>query len=102
MLSKRINAYNNAYRIADYIDDFNKNFNDPLNFCSFIKNKLSLKVEWISYSQITRLTKIAEGEFGIVYKAIRLNRGQKETVAIKRFFNFQNISKPFLNEVIIW
>jgi len=98
LLSKRINAYNNAYRIADYIDDFNKNFNDPLNFCSFIKNKLSLKVEWISYSQITNLEQIAEGGFGVIYKA--LNNGN--TVAIKKLINSQSPSKHFLNEVIYY
>ncbi len=93
------------YQIANYMNHNNKN-SDPSKVYKFIMDEFQKYpskpiIEWISYSQITRLTKIAEGEFGIVYKAIRLNRGQKETVAIKRFFNFQNISKPFLNEVII-
>jgi serine/threonine protein kinase len=55
-------------------------------------------MEWIPYSQIRNLEKIAEGGFGIIYKAIWLN---KTTVAVKRFQNSQDISKHFLNEVII-
>jgi serine/threonine protein kinase len=55
-----------------------------------------LKIEWIPYSQITDLKEIAEGGFGIVYKA--LNNGK--VVAIKKLSNSQNSSKYFLNEVI--
>ena len=67
-------------------------------------------MEWIPYSQITNCKKIAEGGFGIIYKAIWINassryddflriREKNKTVAIKRFLNSQNISKYFLNEV---
>ena len=56
-------------------------------------------MRWIPYSQIKNLTKIAEGGYGIIYKA---TLSDDETVAIKRFFNSQNFSKYFLNEVIIF
>jgi hypothetical protein len=59
-------------------------------------NDLFSKIECISYSQITDLKEIAEGGFGIVYKA--LIKGK--VVAIKKLSNSQNSSKYFLNEVI--
>ena len=59
-------------------------------------NDLFSKIKWIPYSQITDLKEIAEGGFGIVYKAI--NNGK--VVAIKKLSNSQNSSKYFLNEVI--
>ena len=42
--------------------------------------------------------------FGIIYKATRLNpdSNQNKIVAIKRFRISQNISKTFLNEIIIF
>ena len=52
-------------------------------------------IKWVPYYQIKGLKKIAEGGFGIVYKAI----WKDETVAVKRFNNSQNMIKYFLNEV---
>ena len=46
--------------------------------------------------EIKNLEEIAEGGFGIVYKATLDYR----TVAVKRFLKSQNINKYFLNEVI--
>ena len=56
------------------------------------------KMKWIPYSQIENLIEIAKGGFGIIYKATLSN----ETVALKKFINSQNMSKYFLNEVIIF
>ena len=64
-----------------------------------ILNLSAPKMRWIPYSQIKNLTKIAEGGYGIIYKA---TLSDDETVAIKSFFNSQSISKYFLNEVIIF
>jgi len=84
------------HKVANYI-------NKPQyvqNVYEFIRNECYLKpkIKWIPYSQITNLTKIAEGGFSIIYKATRLNH--QRIVAIKRFLYSQNISKHFLNEVI--
>ncbi len=86
----------------------NRKNSNPLKLYKLIKDTFQMDpskqiIEWIPYSQITSLTKIAEGGFGVVYKAIRLNpnSNRNEIVAIKRFFNSQNTSKHFLNEVIV-
>ena len=52
----------------------------------------------IQFSQISNLEKIAEGGYGIIYKATWV----KETVAIKKFKNSQNLQHftYFFNEVI--
>ncbi|RIA95074.1 hypothetical protein C1645_758477, partial [Glomus cerebriforme] len=55
-------------------------------------------MEWISYSRITNLEKLAEGGFGIIYKANFL--GKNNTIAVKRLKSSQKISKEFLSEVI--
>ncbi|GES85138.1 kinase-like domain-containing protein [Rhizophagus clarus] len=87
--------------IANYSNDMKKTF-DPLNVYGFIEycglQNVSSKrtMEWIPYSQISNLKKIAEGGFGVIYKAIWLN---KTPIAVKRFLNSQVISKNFLNEV---
>ncbi|CAB5217525.1 unnamed protein product [Rhizophagus irregularis] len=88
--------------IIDYdfqIDDYIKNTN-PLEIYSYIKDKLNsspskLKIDWIPYSQIKNLEKIAEGGFGIIYKA---NIDEK-VVAVKGFLNSQDPSNDFLNEL---
>jgi len=63
-------------------------------------------MRWIPYSRITNLKKIAEEGFDIIYSVIWLDRGDefdyrypypsfgfiKENVAIKRFFNSNDIS----------
>ncbi|PKC51394.1 kinase-like protein, partial [Rhizophagus irregularis] len=61
-----------------------------------MKTLIKERVRWVPYSQIKNLEKIAEGGFGTVYKATVYH---SEIVAIKRFFNSQNISKYFLNEI---
>ncbi|POG81705.1 kinase-like domain-containing protein [Rhizophagus irregularis DAOM 181602=DAOM 197198] len=53
------------------------------------------KIKWISYSQIKSLKKIAEGGFGIIYKAL-ING---DVVAIKKVLNSQEPNKYFLNEL---
>ncbi|EXX79168.1 hypothetical protein RirG_008250 [Rhizophagus irregularis DAOM 197198w] len=81
------------------MNNSDKNSN-PLNVYNFIEHKLinfnyKRTMEWIPYSQINNLEKIAEGGFGIIYKAIWLN---KTSVAVKRFSKSHIIN--FLNEVI--
>jgi len=92
------------HQIANYMNYMNQNSKSQ-NVYEFIRDKCysKPKIKWIPYAQITNLTKIAEGGFGIIYKATRLipKSNQNEIIAIKRFFNSQNISKHFLNEVII-
>ncbi|RIA92274.1 kinase-like domain-containing protein [Glomus cerebriforme] len=67
-------------------------------------------MEWIPYSQIMNLEKLAEGGFGIIYKAIWLEGGihgissswsrrKNEIIAAKRLKSSQKISKEFLNEL---
>ncbi|CAI2166101.1 15812_t:CDS:2, partial [Funneliformis geosporum] len=71
-------------------------------------------IKWIPYSQIADLKRIAEGGFGIIYKAKYLGEipkvkdnsnvsnieySKNETVAVKRFINSKDISKYFLNEL---
>ncbi|UZO02393.1 uncharacterized protein OCT59_020874 [Rhizophagus irregularis] len=116
LVSTRLNINNND-QIIDCINNINKDYENcnPLDKYNDIKyefkNALSKPImEWIPYSQITNCKKIAEGGFGIIYKAIWLdassqyddflsNREKNKTVAIKRFLNSQNISKYFLNEL---
>jgi hypothetical protein len=90
----------NYINFGSQIDQIDMNNLNNLNsncVYNFVRHNTKPKVKWIPYSQIKILTKIAEGGFGIVYKATFLDG---KTVAIKKFFNSQNISKYFLNEVI--
>ena len=88
----------------DQISDYVNNFNSPLdlhNFYNLNKDKFNPKpkMKWIPYSQIKNLTEIAKGGFGIIYKA---TLGTLDgPVALKKYFNSQNMSKCFLNEVIV-
>ena len=70
---------------------------------NFRKTSSGSEIEWIQFSQISNLEKTAEGGYGIIYKATWSNKPFKvnDTIAIKRFSNSQDISKYFLNEVII-
>ena len=89
---------------------------DIYNFIreNYEKNQPEPIMEWISYSQILDMEKIAEGGFGIIYKATWLDgpliersysnysyRRKNQTVIVKRFENSQSISKQFLGEVCI-
>uniref|UniRef100_U9TC03 Protein kinase domain-containing protein n=1 Tax=Rhizophagus irregularis (strain DAOM 181602 / DAOM 197198 / MUCL 43194) TaxID=747089 RepID=U9TC03_RHIID len=80
------------------MNDIDKN-SDPLNVYRFIEHELKIStkrtMEWIPYSQIKNSEKIAEGGFGIIYKATWF----KTLAAVKRFSNSHDISKYFLNEV---
>ena len=58
--------------------------------------QLKPTMEWIPYSQITGVTNIGNGGFGIIYKATWLQN--RETVAIKKL-NSNKYFKHFLNEV---
>ncbi|GET01598.1 kinase-like domain-containing protein [Rhizophagus clarus] len=83
----------NINEIASYVNNIDKNSN-PLdihknNFAS------NLRIEWIPYSQITNLGKIAEGGYGKIYKA-SINGN---VVAVKEFLNSRDPSKYFLNEI---
>ncbi|RIA95080.1 hypothetical protein C1645_512094 [Glomus cerebriforme] len=102
--------YDTSFNIKDYhkiVNDISSiDLTDPLNVYDFIKSNYNLaidyyrsRIKWISYSQITNLEKLAEGGFGIIYKANWLNYYSK-TIAVKRLKSSQKISKEFLNEVI--
>ncbi|CAB4429316.1 unnamed protein product [Rhizophagus irregularis] len=87
------------YEISNYIDNINKNSN-PLNIYGFIRDEFDYhstkpKIKWVSYSQINILKKIAEGGFGIIYKAL-ING---DVVVIKKILNSQEPNKYFLNEL---
>ncbi|CAI2169810.1 8842_t:CDS:2 [Funneliformis geosporum] len=60
----------------------NKVINNIFTNKSYVLNHYR-RIEWVPYSAITSLEKIAEGGFGIVYRAV-LNQ---EEVAIKRFYS---------------
>jgi len=92
--------YDNHYNIYDCINKVEKS-SCPLNLYKYIKNQAVCEksiMKWFPHSQFTNLKKIADGGFGMIYKATRLD-GENTTVAIKRFLNSQDISKYFLNEV---
>ncbi|PKK65356.1 hypothetical protein RhiirC2_786278 [Rhizophagus irregularis] len=62
----------------------------------FLNSKTNqLLINEIPHTQITKFKYVAEGGFGIIYKATWLG----QDVAVKRFLNSQNTSKYFLNEV---
>ena len=78
--------------------------NNEIDKSQFYNQKKNHKpaMEWIPYSQIKNLEKIAEGGYGIIYKATWSAGGNRKDkiVAIKKFRSSQNIRKYFLNEVI--
>ncbi|RIA92243.1 hypothetical protein C1645_765550 [Glomus cerebriforme] len=76
---------------------------NPLDFYNFIRSNYRLAdyhstMEWISYSNIINLEKLAEGGFSIIYKAYW--EGNYKTIAAKRLKSSEKISKEFLNEVL--
>ncbi|EXX50703.1 Sps1p [Rhizophagus irregularis DAOM 197198w] len=92
LASTRINN-KNLHSIANYMK---KTIRSPFEVHSFIRNNLPIiGIEWIPYSQITNLKKIAEGGFSIIYKAT----WEGTDVAVKKLRDSQNISKHFLNEL---
>ena len=110
----RINT-NIHNQIADYMKSTAKDSN-PLDVYELLNRvliPLQFTIKWIPYSRFTNLEKIAEGGFGIIYKANYLDgileyTGKTTsdnktftTVAIKKFLNSKDTSKYFLNEVII-
>jgi hypothetical protein len=110
LVSTILNNKNNS-QISNYIKGINDNYS-PLDIYKFIADNLKNTqiMQWIPYSQITNLEKIAVGGFSIVYKATLLDSGKyqyndflnirnkNKHVAIKKFPNTQNIDKYFLNE----
>ncbi|CAB5181201.1 unnamed protein product [Rhizophagus irregularis] len=100
LVSTRINN-DNYHLIANYMNK--KTIRGPnevneVDVYSFIRNTLRLSnkvIEWIPYSQITNLKKIAEGGFSIIYKAT----WNRTDVAVKKLHDSENISKYFLNEL---
>ncbi|PKB96994.1 kinase-like protein, partial [Rhizophagus irregularis] len=88
-------------------EELNEILEDSQGFFKFLKQKYQSsqnefdyhstkpKIKWVSYSQIKILKKIAEGGFGIIYKAL-ING---DVVAIKKVLNSQEPNKYFLNEL---
>ncbi|CAB4410454.1 unnamed protein product [Rhizophagus irregularis] len=107
--------HNNLYnlkinKIENIVKKIDKYFtNDILKsiFSSkFKKEKSRIRsIRWISFSQFTDVKEIAKGGYGIIYKAIWLNKdytsypNENETVILKRFENSKNVGKYFLNEL---
>ncbi len=69
-------------------------------------------VEWIQYDQFINIKKIGKEDFSTIYSAIwkdgpldydynqyKYSRNQNKKVALKHFYNSQNITNEFLNEV---
>ncbi|EXX76856.1 Ssk22p [Rhizophagus irregularis DAOM 197198w] len=87
-------------KIANYLDTINENSN-ILNVYDYVRKIFlnsrtdQLSINEIPHTQITNFKYVAEGGFGIIYKATWLG----QDVAVKRFLNSHNISKYFLNEV---
>ncbi|RIA96117.1 hypothetical protein C1645_420906 [Glomus cerebriforme] len=96
--------------IAKYIKNINK-VSNLLNVYAIIKSYSGFilpesNVNWIPYSQITILNKIAKGGYSIIYKAIwspyeshYYYNGKNFQVAIKKFLNSQDFKKYFLAEL---
>ncbi|UZO05150.1 uncharacterized protein OCT59_025510 [Rhizophagus irregularis] len=78
--------------------------NDPLKIYDFIKNRIETSrknIKVIEYSKTKDFKRIAEGGFGIIYKAVwKINSSPNgKIVAVKKFLKSQNISKYFINEL---
>ncbi|RIA90662.1 kinase-like domain-containing protein [Glomus cerebriforme] len=105
LFGSRLDIFNNI-KITEnnfYIQYFIKYFSPYGIYSSIYQNCDFAKIEsnlmkWIPYSQFTNVKKIAEGGFGIIYKATWLDR-RNRTIILKRFKNFQDISKILLNEL---
>ncbi|RIA91109.1 kinase-like domain-containing protein [Glomus cerebriforme] len=113
---KKRNKINNCDNV-DYMKDINKYDDNPLNVYDFLKEKIYINfdpeavMEWIPYSRIKILNKIAEEKFINVYKATWLNGGiyganyshcnreKSEIITIKKFINSQDINKYLFNEL---
>jgi hypothetical protein len=99
---RHVITFDNYNQIANFLNNININISQ-LNKYDLLVEKIfynsrinQLKIKEIPYSQVTKLKPIAEGGFGVIYKANWLG----DNVVIKKFNNSQNISKYFLNEVI--
>jgi hypothetical protein len=81
---------------------FNKRYNHTEsyydNYDDSYESRISI-MNWVPYSKIMNLERLAEGGFGIIYKTI-LSYKNNKIVALKRLKNSQKLSKEFLSEVI--
>ncbi|RHZ62218.1 hypothetical protein Glove_341g14 [Diversispora epigaea] len=70
-------------------------------------------LKWIEYNELENIQYIAEGGFGVVYKAVWNNMpdelikkfsymNKSNTVAMKKLKNSQNITKDFIDEIKIY
>jgi serine/threonine protein kinase len=84
----------NSYKKSNPLDVYNFVGSIFSNTNNINSNQLVIKE--IPHTQVTNLEQIAEGGFGVIYKANWLG----DNVAVKRFNNSHIISKHFLNEVI--
>ncbi|CAB5181749.1 unnamed protein product [Rhizophagus irregularis] len=88
----------------DEIAKYMNNIDDPLKIYGFIKNKVKVScknIKMIEYSETEDFERIAEGGFGIIYKATWNNKSLESyssIVAVKKFLNSQDI-KDFINEL---
>ncbi|RIA91110.1 kinase-like domain-containing protein, partial [Glomus cerebriforme] len=102
---------------AEYMKDINKYDDKPLNVYDFFKENLctkfapKTKIEWIPHYRIKNLIRIAEGGYSVIYQATWLDGGlygaeysscyrkKNEVIVIKRFKDYINGQKHFLNEL---
>jgi hypothetical protein len=76
------------------------NITVPLNFYHFNLIGRVFSLKGISYSEIIIDKEIAQGGFGIIYRATWLKpEGVKIKVAVKKFLSSKSITKSFLSEV---
>jgi hypothetical protein len=57
------------------------------------------KLKWIPYSKFKNVEYLDKGGFGIIYKAIWLNKYGDKEVILKCFNSFNENTDEFLNEV---
>src|SRR5581483_9430956 len=96
LVSTRTNIGNHK-KIVEYIENVDDIKPSPSKIYGVIEDMLKnvgskRMMEWIPYHQLSNFKQIDKGGFGIIYKAIWLN---KTTIAVKKFLD----SSYFLNEV---
>ncbi|RIA91108.1 kinase-like domain-containing protein [Glomus cerebriforme] len=103
--------------IVEYMKEIDKYGDTPLNVYKCLKERIyknfnpEAVMEWIPYSRIKNLKKIAQGGFSSIYQATWLDGGingaeysssyrrENEVIAIKKFSGSQHVSNHFLDEV---
>ena len=103
--------------IGNKNEKINEKINDLIQEIQLkITNSYDIVPEWIPYNQFSNIVEISKDDFSVLYSAIwrdgplrynvydnkKLIRESDEIVILKYFFNSQNITDEFLNEVWIF